>query len=326
VAATTTLRDDTITDLLARYDVGAVETHWPASGGAENSNYFVRVRARGDASRDLVLTILEQPPAAGPLLVPLLDTCDRAGLPVAPVIRTRTGDAFESLDGKPALLAPRLLGRHVVNPTLRQCEVVGRFLARFHGATYALAAQAPPHPRDRAWLHDRFDAVHSRMSYAESSLLEDALTAVSSGLGRHDVAQLPRGIVHGDLFRDNVLFTERGLTGVLDFHHASTGFLLYDLAVVANDWCTDGSGLLVRDRAYALLRAYHRIRPLTASELWFFSFFALYAALAFWLSRLVAAIRYARRAGRVGKNPEEFQAIVRQHLAHFLYLDPRELD
>jgi homoserine kinase type II len=328
VTAITPLSQEALAELLRRYDVGPVEAHWPAGGGAENNNYFVRVRcANSPASetQDLVLTILEQPPAAGALLVPLLDACDRAGLPVAPIVRNRCGEAFEQIGGKPALLAPRLLGRHVVNPTLRQCETVGRFLARFHCSTLGFASRAPAHPRDRAWLCDRLTQLHHRVSYADSNLLQEALAAVSSGLGRHDVAQLPRGIVHGDLFRDNVLFTDRGLTGVLDFHHASAGYLLYDLAVAANDWCSDASGMLDRDRVGALVRAYHRIRPLTAPELWFFSFFGLYAALAFWLSRLFTATRVATRTGQVVKNPDEFRRIVRQHLAHFLYLDERQL-
>ena len=77
---------------------------------------------------------------------------------------------------------------------------------------------------------------------------------------------LPRGVIHGDMFRDNVLFSERGLTGVVDFHHAATGYWIYDLAVVANDWCNDNSGVLDSDRTLALLRAYHAIRPLTRSR------------------------------------------------------------
>jgi homoserine kinase type II len=272
-----------------------------------------------------VLTILEQPPAAGDLLVSILDRCDQAGLPVAPILRNRTGEARESIAGKPALVTPRLLGRHVVNPTLRQCEAVGRFLARFHLATAALADDAAAHPRDCEWLDRQYRAVRSRMPFADATLLADAVEATTNLLAREDVSRLPRGIIHGDLFRDNALFTERGLTGVIDFHHASTGFLLYDLAVVANDWCSDASGLLDGERALALVRAYHRIRRLTTIELWFFALFALYAASAFWLSRLAATFS-ASGSGRSTKNPDEFRRIVRQHLAHCLYMDPRALD
>jgi homoserine kinase type II len=322
VSALTPLHEHTLSALLERYDLGRLQAFWPAGGGVENSNYFVRLAGGGDP-QEVVLTILEQQPASGDLLVPILDRCDEAGLPIAPILRNRDGEARERVEGKAALLAPRLLGRHVVNPTLRQCEAVGRFLARFHLATAQLTETAPAHPRDADWLEGRSRGVRASMPYADACLLTDAISAATNLLRRDDVRRLPRGIIHGDLFRDNALFTERGLTGVIDFHHASAGILLYDLAVAANDWCTDASGLLDRDRTMALLRAYHGIRRLAATELWFFALFALYTALAFWLSRLEVAIGDGRHVGRSTKNPDEFRRIVRQRLAHCLYLDPR---
>ncbi len=144
-------------------------------------------------------------------------------------------------------------------------------------------------------------------------------------LRREDVRRLPRGVIHGDMFRDNVLFSERGLTGVVDFHHAATGYWIYDLAVVANDWCNDSSGVLDSDRTLALLRAYHAIRPLTLGEIWYFPMFALYSATAFWLSRLTVSMRRHIDAQVRVNNPEEFQRIVEQHFAHFYYLDARLL-
>jgi homoserine kinase type II len=122
-----------------------------------------------------------------------------------------------------------------------------------------------------------------------------------------------------------VLFNEWGLSGVLDFHHAARGQLIYDLAVAANDWCTDDSGALDADRTMTLLRAYHGVRALTREELWYFPVFALYGALAFWTSRLSVALEQRRGKAVRGNNPEEFERIVRQHSAHFFYVDPRRL-
>jgi homoserine kinase type II len=270
--------------------------------------------------------MLEQPPAAGDLLVPLLDLCDEAGLPIAPIIRNRSGFAREELQGRATLLAPRLVGRHVQHPTARHCETVGRFLARFHVTTHVLAEAAPAHPRDPAWLVAKLNVVVRSLPYVHATLLKDSIASVTSLLSREDVKLLPRGIVHGDLFRDNALFTERGLTGVLDFHHASAGHLLYDLAVAANDWCSDSSGLLDRGRTVAMLRAYDAHRPLCEAELWFFPLFALYAAVAFWLSRLIAAVAASSTHAARTKDPDEFRRIVQQHRAHLLYLDRREFD
>jgi len=324
MSAITPLPERELRALLDRYALGSLETYWPASGGIENSNYFVRVSG-ANGSQEVVLTMLEQPPAAGDLLVPLLDLCDEAGLPIAPIIRNRSGAAREEVQGRATLIAPRLVGRHILHPTARHCETVGRFLARFHVATRVLAEAAPAHPRDSAWLVAKLQIAGRSLPFSHSTLLKDAIASVSSLLARADVRLLPRGIVHGDLFRDNALFTERGLTGVLDFHHASAGHLLYDLAVAANDWCSDSSGMLDRGRTIAMLRAYHAHRPLCEAELWFFPLFALYAAVAFWISRLVAVASAATARVRM-KDPDEFRRIVQQHRAHLLYVDRREFE
>jgi len=325
VAAITVLDESDIADLLDRYALGRLEAFWPAGGGIENTNYFFRVAQNGD-SQEFVLTVLEQQPAAGALLVPLLDLCDDAGLPIAPIVRNRAGEAADCVVGKPALVAPRLIGRHVLNPTIRQCETVGRFLARFHVAAAPLASRAPQHPRDLGWLTTHFEGVRRLMPYGDMSLLDDVITSTRSLLKRTDVSTMPRGIIHGDLFRDNALFTERGLTGVIDFHHAAMGHLVYDIAVAANDWCSDSGGLLDRERTVAMLRAYHRVRALSQAELWFFPLFALYAAATFWLSRLTVALQRDRTRAVRFKNPDEFRHIVQQHRAHCLYVDPRWLD
>ncbi len=307
---------------LAQYDVGELVRYWPAANGIENSNYFIRTLDDG-REREFVLTIMEQPSNSGSAYVPLLDRCVRAGLPVAAVLRNDRGEAVDHHDGKLVLLSRRLPGRHVYNPTLKQVAALARFVARFHLATADWDHPVPDYPRTAPWLDQQAELVQGHLPWITRSLLTDSVREVGSLLGREDVAMLPKGIVHGDLFRDNVLFNERGLTGVLDFHHASRGYLLYDLAVAANDWCTDSTGLLNLDRTTELLRAYHRIRPLTGNEIRLFPAFALYAALAFWLSRLTVAVR--RRRDVRSNNPAEFERIVAQHKAHFFYLNEREL-
>ncbi len=327
MAAITPLTENDLEALLSRYSLRGLRSFWPASNGIENSNYFIRLAgelAGEDGARELVLTLLEHPGHAGDLLVPLLDLCDAAGLPVARVIRNTAGNANDEINGKPTILSPRLAGQHVINPTLQQCESVGQFLARFHiVAADPMPAAAAEYPRDADWLAQTASTVHAELRFADNRLLDAALTTVTSLLNRSDAASLPRGIIHGDLFRDNVLFTEHGLSGVLDFHHAATGSWVYDVAVAANDWCSVDDGALDGERVMSLLRSYHSVRPLKLPELWFFPVFALYAALAFWLSRLDGQ-RTAGEHGRT-KNPDEFRRIVQAHMNKFFYLDPRLL-
>ena len=315
--------------LLSAYDIGEPVRHVPATGGIENSNYFLTT-VRDGVERQYVLTILEQPANAGSALVPLLDACVSAGLPVPGVIRNRVGEPFGEpfTDGgdKPVMICPRLSGDHVYNPTHRQVAALGRFIGHFHQATGNAGLELPDYPRDLDWLAAQADACRSQVGFSARTLLDDTRRQVKSVLARRDVAALPQGPIHGDLFRDNVLFNQWGLSGVLDFHHAARGFLIYDLAVAANDWCTDASGALDPDRTLTLLRAYHRIRPLERDEIWHFPVFALYGALAFWTSRLSVALQKRRGAAVRANSPEEFERIVRQHQAHFFYLDERRLE
>jgi len=309
-------------DTVARYGIGDLLRYWPAAGGARNRSYFLRA-LRDGREREYVLTIVDQPSAALGSYVSLLDRCARAGLPVATVIRNCHGSPCDTLDGNPVLLSARIPGRHVYNPTVKQVQALARFTARFHIA--CRGQPMPANPFTPAWLHEQHAEVAAGLGYSKSDLLADAIVKVSSMLARSDVRELPAGVIHADLFRDNVLFNERGLTGVLDFHHATSGHFIYDLAVVANDWCSDGNGILDPERTLALLRSYQQIRPLTRQELWFFSGFTLYAALVFWLVRLSFAGHSSSALDVRFNNPEELQRIVEQHSAHFLYLDERLL-
>ncbi len=318
--AVTPLDAESLAGLFSRYDVGEPTRCRAASLGIENSNYFVTT-AKGGSERDWVLTLLEQPSYAGSGYVPLLDLCHAAGLPVAPVVRNAAGAATETWLGKQAMLAPKLSGAHVDSPTAGHLKSLGRLVAGFHVATANAAFEVAPYPRDQRWLRDRSASTRGRMAYTDERLVFDCVDRVISLLDRRDVGELPSGIVHGDLFRDNVLFDGPELTGVLDFHHAARGYLVYDLAVAANDWCSRSGGGLDPERTAALVGAYHKVRPLTVLEKGFFPGFLLYAALAFWLSRLVVALKTDTGSTARFKDPDEFKEIVAHRNAHFFQID-----
>ncbi len=300
--------------VLGRYDVGKLEDFWPAAHGIENSNYFVRTTAKGMPC-EWVLTILEQAPNAGAVFAPLLDLCFDAGLPVAPVQRNAAGALRDSLRGKPLLLTPRLPGSHPRQTSAAQVAALGSAIAKLHLATRNPSFATPNHPRDEDWLRRTAQSVCGQLTADAAQLLERSRHRVASLLHSPDAAALPAGIIHGDLFRDNVLFDGDRLTGLLDFHHASRGWLIYDLAVAANDWCSESDGALDEGKADALLATYHRHRPLTQAEFERFPDFMTYAALAFWLSRLSAAAKaQAGEAVRV-KDPDEFQRIIASRLS-----------
>lgn len=308
-----------IADALSHFDVGELSEFHSASHGIENANYFVKTHKDG-RERKFVLTFVQQPSNAGHLYAPLMEALYRDGLPVAPPLQP------DSDPGARILLQQQLTGSHTINPTQRQVEALARFTARMHRCIARSEITLPRYPRTPSWLRETIEPWLPAIAYADRRLLEDTITKVEALHARGDVQDMPVGMIHGDLFRDNVLFNERGLTGVLDFHHAATGYWLFDLAVIANDWCTDSHGRLYPDRTQALLASYHQVRRLTEQEIWFFSGFTLYAALAFWVSRLAVAIP-SKTEGRVRtKNPDEFRNIVAQHIRHPFYVDPRMLD
>ncbi len=326
------LSEDILSEAFSKYDIGTLQRSWPASNGIENSNYFIQSLINGRRC-EYVLTVMEQPANSGQAYVSMMDALDQYGLPVAAPIRSISNEAVETISDKPALLQPRLSGQHTFSPTIKQICSLARFIARMHLTMQASAVELPAYPRDPSWLQANADRVLRHIPYTDQALLNDAITKTKSLLSRKDVRMLPQGMIHGDLFRDNVLFNERGLTGVLDFHHAASGFWIYDLAVVANDWCSDAEGQLNPDRTTAMLKAYHSIRPLKEQEVWFFSSFAMYAAISFWLSRLTVTLSRLssqkdnqQRTGQVRfKNPDEFRQIVKQNARHSFYLDPRIL-
>jgi len=307
------------------YDLGSITGHWPATRGIENRNFFLSCNRDG-LDREYVLTIMERPASSGSALGALLDTCAARGLPVPALVRARDGTAEVTIAGKPAILCPRLPGRHVVNPTIEQVGSLGRFLARLHVCTGATASALPPYPRTADWLRGQARSCLPSLPHFTQCMMQDAVSGAASLLRRQDVDRLPQGAIHGDLFRDNVLFNRWGLSGVLDFHHASRGFLVYDLAVAANDWCTDPTGALDPARLGALLQDYHALRALEPAELWHLPAFMLYAGVAFWLSRLRVALE--QRSGRADRanDPLVFERIVARRRATMLYVDPWLLD
>ena len=319
--AVTQITETALYAAVTHYDVGELTDYWPAANGIENSNFFVDTDD-GGRRRHFVLTIMEQHPNAGDAYVAMMDALEARGLPVAPPLATRHGTRIETIDAKPAMLQTRLAGKHVHNPTTRQVCSLGKFVGRMHTAMAGTSIALPDYPRTGAWLQTQADALRGYVGYREGVLLGDCADAVGAMLDRKDCRELPRGMIHADLFRDNVLFNERGLCGVLDFHHAATGYWLYDLAVIANDWCTDVNGVLDAERTVALLRAYHIERAMQPHEFWLFPTMLLYAAQVFWVSRLQAKVEARKSPVRV-KNPDEFRRIVQQHLRHPFYFDER---
>ena len=272
----------------------------PTLGGVENTNYLVTAED-ANGSHALVLTLIESAPSNSHWFLPaVLDRLQAAGLPTPQLRRTLSGATAVMWSERRVLLCSRIAGEHRTQVSAEDCAAIGRFLARQHRAMDDLRSALPPHPRQAVWLHEHVDALALHIPPWQQALLVDALAQTDSLFARADYQALPEAVVHGDLFRDNALFTAQGLSGVIDFHHAAVHKRVFDIAVTINDWCDDTTLGLSAARMQALLRAYNGITPLTVTELSLLPALLSYAALAFSLSRLHG---HVARPDNYGKSP-----------------------
>jgi homoserine kinase type II len=287
---------------LRRYSVGSLEDLQGIAEGVENTNYFVTT-SRGR----YVLTLFEKLTREElPFYVHLMAHLARHGIPCPAPIADQDNDFLGSLNGKPAILVTRLPGRWLQKPTPEQCAAVGAILADMHlaGQSYGRRLDNPRGPR---WRREAAAQVAPFLDPEAAALLKEEMRFQS--LFRLD--DLPRGVIHADLFRDNVLFEQEHIGGLIDFYFAGNDTLLFDLAVACNDWCVEGSGELDEERTHSLLHGYHAVRQLTALERGGWPVMLRAAALRFWLSRLLD--RHMPRPGEIVlvKDPDWFREILR---------------
>lgn len=321
-----------VLELLRSYDPQAGLTRLEGiSTGIENTNYFVTARVRGQ-SIEAVLTLFEGHDAEQVRhFIDILNWWGAQGFPVPAPLRNSAGHQLHRLAGKPALLLPRLPGSHHMSPSATDCATLGRLLGQMHRVAGQAPFQQPP-TRDLNWMAHQRQRLQGLLPPASQERLDREIQRYRQAL--NDLQQCPHGLVHGDLFRDNVLFdgeeTEVGggetregkrISGLIDFYHSSREVLLFDLAVVAIDWCripaeppATFEPRLDPIRLEALLDAYRQERPWTARESGAWPAVLRLAALRFWLARLVSRFLpgYQQRAeaGNTIKDPTELERLL----------------
>jgi homoserine kinase type II len=307
-------------EFVSRLVVGTLTGFRGIQAGIENSNFFVDTEHDG-VTRHWVLTIFERLSAEQlPFYLQLMRHLARRGIPVPEPQADAGGALLHRLKGKPAALVNKLSGGHQLAPDADHCAQVGHMLARMHtaGRDFPLAQ---PNLRGLAWWVETVPLVRPHLSPDQRALIDSELAYQVQLASAPAHAGLPRGAIHADLFRDNVMFEtgERGherLSGFFDFYFAGVDALLFDLAVCLNDWCIDlDSGGMAEDRAQAFVAAYAAVRPLTSNERRLMPALLRGAALRFWLSRLWDLHLPRDAALLKAHDPTHFERVLRARIA-----------
>ena len=294
--------------LIEGLGIGALRELKPCAGGIENTNYF----ADTSAGR-FVLTLFERLTADElPFYLRLMKHLADRGLPVPGPHADAAGSLLLALKGKPAAVVDRLPGEHHLAPDAADCASVGTMLAGLHlAASDFPLAQA--NLRGLAWWNETVPVVVPHLAPALATLMQDELAFQQHLAASSAYAALPRGVIHGDLFRDNVMFSGKTLGGVFDFYFAGVDCLLFDIAVALNDWCIDlESGRLAEDRAEALVQAYESVRALESAELRLLPALMRAAAFRFWLSRSWDVHLPRDAVVLKAHDPDHFERVLRQ--------------
>ena len=282
MAVFTPVSEEIAATLLSELDLGELTELRGIEGGIENTNYF--------ATTDLgayVLTLFERLNHDQlPFYLFLMKHLAEKGIPVPNPAANRDGDILHTVANKPAAVVNRLSGKSQLAPEAVHCSAVGDMLARMHLAGEDFN-RSQPNLRGLPWWNETVPVVLPFLNQSQSVLIQSEL-AYQNHIAQSAAYQaLPKGPVHADLFRDNVMFENETLTGLFDFYFAGVDTWLFDLAVCLNDWCIDlATGQHDAKRANALLKSYQSVRPLGRAERQLLPAMLRAGAIRFWISRL----------------------------------------
>lgn len=299
-----------LSDWITQFSLGKALALKGIASGIENSNFFLTTEAG-----EFVLTVFEKLSFEQlPFYLHLMRHLAQRGVLVPEPIANAKGEILHALHGKPASIVTKLEGSSQMNPQPVHCAAVGAMLARMHlaGRDFTIVQ---PNLRGLEWWQATTPEILPYLDAERGKLLRDQVAFHSDFSQSTTYRALPRGPIHADLFRNNVMFAGDRLTGFFDFYFAGWDTWLFDVAVTVNDWCIDpDSGVLDNLRARALLDAYHSVRPFSAAEQDSWAAMLQAGALRFWLSRLYDFYLPREAEMLTPHDPGHFERILRQRL------------
>ncbi|HAC57377.1 MAG TPA: homoserine kinase [Rhodobiaceae bacterium] len=308
MAVYTEVTDEELRAFLETYDVGSLMSYRGIAEGVENSNFMLHTDKGA-----YILTLYEKRVAEDelPFFLGLMNHLASRGIECPTPVRNRAGDLYGRLAGRAAAIISFLEGIWVRRPQPRHCVEVGRALAQMHlaGADFELSRRNALNVDGWSPL---FESCREGVDAWQAGLARE-LDSELTALARDWPRDLPSGVIHADLFPDNVFFIGDRLSGLIDFYFACNDAFAYDLAVCLNAWCFEEDGSFNITKARGLLQAYTQVRPLDAQELASLPLLARGAAMRFLLTRLYDWINHPPGAFVKPKNPKEYLTRLRFH-------------
>ena len=308
MAVYTNVDDAALDSFLEAYDLSTVLSLAGIAEGVENSNYLLRTdRAH------YILTLYEKRVERSdlPFFIEVMEVLAKSGLTCPLPVPARDGTILQELAGRPCAVFSFLDGTWSRHPNREKCAELGRTLAHMHLNCAPVTRRRANALGPGAWrplldsIGDRADVVGDRMKDSIRDRLDTILAGWPTGL--------PTGVIHADLFPNNVLFIGDRLTGVIDFYFACDDILAYDLGICMNSWCFEPDGSFNLTKSRALLKGYRSVRPLREAEIEAIPILAAGSAMRFFLTRLYDWIHTPTDALVSPKDPMEYWSILRFH-------------
>jgi homoserine kinase type II len=311
MAVYTDVTDEELQQFLAGYSIGGLLSYKGIAEGVENSNFLLHTSAGF-----FILTLYEKRVAAAdlPFFLNLIEHLAARGLTCPQPVRNRNGEALGRLAGRPAAIVTFLDGMWIRRPSAAHCGAVGEALAKLHlaGADFGMTRRNGLSVE--GW-RPLFNAAGARADTVQNGL-GNAIAGELALLEHNWPRELPQGVIHADLFPDNVFFLGNRLSGLIDFYFACTDALAYDVAICLNAWCFEPDHSYNITKGRALLNGYLRARELTQGEIAALPTLCRGAALRFLLTRLVDWLEVPSGALVKPKDPLEYYRKLRFHQAN----------
>ena len=301
----TILKNKHIKEILSLYNIGSLKSFDGISDGITNTNYFLNT----DKGK-YVITIFEDiKKTKVTKYLKLMNFFSKKGLCAPEIMVTKSGDLLTTVEKKPCSIMQKLSGKTVNESNNMLCKSLGEVIGTFHNFSQQYQGMIS-NSRDIKWIEKTIKKIEGHLEPNQLNLIKHCNKVFKKIFSLN----LPCGVIHSDLFRDNVLANNNKITGIIDYYYSFNGPLIYELAVIANDWCVNKNGSINAKKYHSFINSYNSVRTITKKEMKQMNNAMIAAGLRFYLSRLVDKI--FPKVGEIThiKDPSTFENILKKRL------------